>query len=87
LYNGLGQKKEFHEKLVQIRKLMQFNSEFSSFRDLIENLALKNTRNLNFNHNRQKILNSIFHLGIASSHQIFQKCQNSLIFCVGILYF
>jgi hypothetical protein len=26
-------------------------------------------------------------LFIASSHQIFQKCQNFLIFCVGILYF
>jgi hypothetical protein len=24
---------------------------------------------------------------IASSHQIFQKCQNFLIFCVGIIYF
>jgi hypothetical protein len=24
---------------------------------------------------------------IASSHQIFQKCQNFLLFCVGIIYF
>jgi hypothetical protein len=24
---------------------------------------------------------------IATSHQIFQKCQNFLIFCVGVLYF
>jgi hypothetical protein len=28
-----------------------------------------------------------FALFIASSHQIFQKCQNFLIFCIGIIYF
>jgi hypothetical protein len=56
------------------------NSEWPPF------TAQYNPENAKVSINRKKKFRYCIYT-IASSHQIFQKCQNFFVFCVGILYF
>jgi hypothetical protein len=66
LYNSLGQKNAaFPDKVVRVRKIMRFSSEYKSFSSLVAGLNLKNVKNLK-KHNqvsKEKILGHVFHLG------------------------
>lgn len=63
LYNYLGQKKKnFVDKLVRVRKVMKFNSDYSYFEDFVTAFALEKVKKLP-SKQKDALLGQIFHFG------------------------